>query len=154
MIWTSDGDTNLSLSLLPSPLLLLLTGGSGLLILRFFSATSAIILPTLSSPPPLALSLPLLFGSSLDFFTGGGLHSGLSFETLRCLLNCLLFSPDCLREVEGGGGFCLYFSIGGGRGGDFCLMIWNGMTCNGYQTYQLQTMNLIGYYQVMESVAC
>ena len=115
----SERDTDPSLSLLLSPLLfLLLTGGSGLLILRFFSATSAIILPALSSPspPPLALSLPLLFGSSLDFFTGGGLRSGLSFETLRCLLDCLLSSPDCLREVEGGGGFCLCFSLGGGEG--------------------------------------
>ena len=112
----SERDTDPSLSLLLSPLLLYLTGGSGLLILRFFSATSAIILPTLSSPPPLVLSLPLLFGLSLDFFTGGGLRSGLSFETLWCLLGCLLSSPDCLREVEGGGGFCLCFSLGGGEG--------------------------------------
>ena len=113
----SDTDTDPSLSLLPSLLLLLLlAGGSGLLILRFFSAASAIILPALSSPPPPPLPLPLLFDSSLDFFTGGGLRSGLSFETLQCLLDCLLSSSDCLREVEGGGAiFCLCFSLGGGE---------------------------------------
>lgn len=117
----SDTDTDPSLSLLPSlPLLLLLAGGSGLLTLRLLSASLS-ILPALSTPPPRlapVLSLPLLLGSSLDFFTGGGrgLRSGFSFETLRYLLDCLLSSSGCLREVEGGGAFCLCFSLGGGEG--------------------------------------
>ena len=111
-------DTDPSLSLLLS--LLLLLGGSGLLTLRFLSA-SITILPALSTPPPPPpppppLSLPLLLGSSLDFLIGGGLRSGLSFEALRCLLDCLLSSSVCLREAEGGGALCLCFSLGEGEG--------------------------------------
>ena len=111
-----SGDTDLSdidplLSLLLSLLLLLLVGGSGLLTLRFLSA-SPDILPALSTPP--LLSLPLLLGSSLNFFTGGGgLRSGLS---LRFLLDCLLSSSGCFREVEGGGAICLCFSLRAGEG--------------------------------------
>ena len=104
-------DMDPSLSLLLSRLFLLCTGGSGLLTLRLLSASPA----PLSTPPP-PLSLQFLLGSSLDFFTGGGLRSGLSFETLRRLLDCLLSSSGCFREVEGGGTLCLCFSLGGGEG--------------------------------------